>query len=97
MQKDFNFSRILNCKDLKSHLPLQAKKFKIYVSYKCVPTIGQSIFYYKNVLSTLSGNKDGDLFACDCKNKFLDFVYKPHGHVHTGDLDLIKKISIHVT
>ena len=55
-------------------------------------TIVQSIFYYKKVRSTLSGNKDGDLFACYCKDKFLDFVYKRHGHVHTGYLDLIENI-----
>ena len=39
-------------------------------------------------------SKDGDLFACDCKDKFPKFVYKPHGHVHTGDLDLIENISL---
>ena len=39
MQENLNFNRILNSKDVKSQLPLQAKKFKIYVSYKYGPTI----------------------------------------------------------
>ena len=89
-----NFNRILNSKDVKSQLPLQAKKFKTYVSYKYGLTIGQSIFSYNKVLSTLPMSKDGDLLACDCKDKFLKFVYRPHGHVHTGDLDLVENISL---
>ena len=55
---------------MKSQLPLQAMKLKIYVSYKYGPTIGQSIFNYNKMLSTLPVSKDGDLLACDCKDKF---------------------------
>ena len=35
-----------------------------------------------------------DMVACDCKGKFPNFAYKPHGHVHTGDLDLIENIPL---
>ena len=63
-----NLNRILNCKAVKSHLPLPAKKFKQYVSYKYGPTIGQSIFNYNKVLSSLPLYKDGDLLACDCND-----------------------------
>ena len=94
MQENLDFNSILNSKDVKSQLPLQAKKFKIYASYKYGLPIGQSIFNYNKVLSTLSMSKDGDLLACDCKDKFPKFVYKPHSHVHTGDLDLIENISL---
>ena len=94
IQEKLNFSRILNCKDVKSFLPLQAKKFKIYVSYKYGPTIGQSIFNYNKVLSTLQVNTDDELPACDCNEYFSEFVYKPHGHVHTGNLDLIDNTSL---
>ena len=38
--------------------------------------------------------KDGDLLACDCKDKFSKFVYKQHGHVHTGDLELIENVPL---
>ena len=52
---------IFNSKDMKSQLPLQATKFKIDVSYKYGPTIGQSIFNYNKVLSTLP---QGWRYAC---------------------------------
>ena len=45
--------------------------------------------------STPPVNKDGVMLACDCNDKFPRFVYKRHGHVHTGDLDLIENISLH--
>ena len=94
MYENLNFNRILNSKDVKSQLPLQAKKFKIYVSYTYGLIIGQSIFNYNKLLSTLPVRKDGELLACDCKEKCPEFVYKPHGHVHTGDLDLVENISL---
>ena len=39
-------------------------------------------------------NKDGDLLASDCKEKNSNFVYKPHDHVHTSDLDLTENIPL---
>ena len=39
-------------------------------------------------------HKDGDMLTCDCKENFLKSIYKPHGHVHTGDLDLIENILL---
>ena len=86
---NLNFNRILNNKRVKSHLPLQAETWKMCVSYKYGPTIGQSIFNYNKVLSTLPVNEDGDLLACDCKDNFF---YKSHGHCHTGNLDLIENM-----
>ena len=52
-----------------------------------------SIFNYNKVLSTLPVSKDGNLLACDCKENFPKFVYKPHVHVHTGDVDLVEITS----
>ena len=40
MQENLNFNLILYSKDVKSQLPLQAQKFKIYVAYKYGATIG---------------------------------------------------------
>ena len=94
LQEDVNLNRILNCKAVKSHLPLPAKKFNIYISYKYGPTIGQKIFNYNKVLSSLPLYKEGDLLACDCNDKFSKFVYKPHGHVHTGNLELIENVPL---
>ena len=38
-----------------------------------------------NDLST----RDLKKLRCDCQTRYSDFVYKPHGHVHTGCLDII--------
>ena len=73
---------------MKSNIPVAAKKFQIYVPYKCGPTIDQSLFNYSKVLSTISKNHDG-LPVCHFIDNFPNFVYKSHGHVHTGNLDLI--------
>ena len=72
---------------MRSHLPITAKKFDMHVSYKYGNTISQSLFNYDNVLSTVS--HDIELPTCDCKDVFTNFVYRPHGLVHTGDLELI--------
>ena len=34
------------------------------------------------------------LLACDCNEKFSQFVYKPHGRVHTGNLELIENVPL---
>ena len=94
LQEDVNLHRILNCKAVKSHMPLPANKFKIDISYKYGPTIGQNIFNYNKVLSSLPLYKEGDLLACDCNDKLSQFVYKPHGHVHTGNLELIENVPL---
>ena len=78
---------------MKSDIPIAAKKFQIYVSYKYGPTIGQSLFNHNKVLSTITKNHDG-LPVCDCTDNFPNFVYKPHGHVHTGNLDLIDNTQL---
>ena len=70
---------------------MQEYTFRYYscVSYKYGPTIGQSIFNYNKVLPTFPVNEDGDLLEWDSKDKF---VYKSHGHGHTGNLDLIENM-----
>ena len=93
LQENVNLSRILNNSAVKSNIPIAAKKFQIYVSYKYGPTIGQSLFNYNKVLSTIAKNHDG-LPVCDCTDNFPNFVYKPHGHVHTGNLDLIDNTQL---
>ena len=76
---------------------LRAKKFEINISYKYGPTFRQSIFDYNKVLSTLPIDQNDNVFACDCKQKFHKFVYKPHCHVHTGNLNLTENIPLHNT
>ena len=45
------------------------------------------------MLSTIKKNHDG-LPVCDCTDNFPNFVCKPHGHVHTGNLDLIDNTQL---
>ena len=93
LQEKVNLSRILNNSAVKSNIPIAAKKFKIYVSYKYGPTIGQSLFSYNKVLSTITKYHDG-LPVCDCTDNFPNVVYKPHGHVHTGNLNVIDNTQL---
>ena len=64
------------------------------VSFKYGKTIGQSIFNYNEVLSNLC--EDDFNCECDCKtnNMYSNFVYKHHGHVHTGNLELVKNSKL---
>ena len=62
LQEKINLSRILNNSAVKSNIPIAAKKFQIYVSYKYGPTIGESLFNYNKVLSTIT--KKSWWFAC---------------------------------
>ena len=80
---------IVNYRDLKAYLPRNAKKLHIRPTFTYGPTIGRKIFNYNKILRTLS-NSDLKRDTCDCQDKFAAFVYKPHGHVHTGDLAIIQ-------
>ena len=80
---------IVNHRDLKAYLPKNAKKLNVRPTFSYGPMIGRKIFNYNKILSVLS-NKDLKHDTCDCRDKFAAFVYGPHGHVHTGNLDIIQ-------
>ena len=87
-----NLSGILNSKKLKCTLPSGLKFIdKPLISYKFGKTIGQSLFNYNKVLNEISVS-DIEHLTCDCeKDEYLTpFVYEHHGHVHTGDLNIVK-------
>ena len=65
----------------------------MYVPYENRPSIGQILFNNNKVLSAVSRTND-ELPVYDCKDIFSNFVYKPHGHVHTGNLDSIDNIQL---
>ena len=91
-----NLSGVLNCKKLKSTLPANLKfTEKPVISYQFSRTIGQSLFNYNKVLRELSVS-DFEHLSCDCdKDKDLaPYVYQPHGHVHTGNLDIIELLEL---
>ena len=76
-------------KDIVSLLPLAASECAIRTTFSYGPTIGRKLFNYNRVLKDLS-NRDIKKLKCDCESKYADFVYKPHGHVHTGHLEIIQ-------
>ena len=80
---------IVNHRDLKVYLPKNAKKLNIRTTFSYGPKIGRKIFNYNKVLSVIS-NKDLKNDTCDCQDNFAAFVYGPHNHVHTGNLEIIQ-------
>ena len=35
-----------------------------------------------------------DLDNCNCNERYKDFVYPPHGHVHTGNLNVVENLEL---
>ena len=94
--EQLNISRILSSKVLKNKIPstLQYQDIPM-VSFKYCKTIGQTIFNYNNVLDNLC-EEDLNDSECDCNtnNEYSEFVYKHHGHVHTGNVDIVKNSKL---
>ena len=90
-----NLSGILNCKKVKQLLPANLKFPETpMISYKFGKTIGQSLFNYNKILREISVS-DSEHLTCYCDNEgFAPYVYKNHGHVHTGNLDIIENIEL---
>ena len=79
---------LLKWKEIKELLPLAASDCSIRITFSYGPTIGRKLFNYNNTLNDLS-SRDLKKLRCDCQSRYSDFVYGPHGHVHTGCLDII--------
>ena len=88
------FKECLNNKDIKNLLPLATKNIFINIGYRYGFNIGASIFNYNKVLK--SDNCVDKVFSqpCDCATKFSKFVYGPHGHVHTGNLQIVENLEL---
>ena len=91
--ENINFNRFLHDKDVRCFLPNKARKFVINSSYTYVPTIGSSIFNYNKVLQATDADSMKSQ-VCDCLTRFSKFVYSPHKHVHTGNLEIIENIPL---
>ena len=89
---ELKLSQIISSKVLRNKIPSSLKfQDTPMISFKYGKTIGQTIFNYNRVLENLN-DKDLDYSECDCStNKmYSKYVYKHHGHVHTGDMDIVK-------
>ena len=80
-------------RELSNYLPHAARKYKIRTTFSYGPTVGKKIFDYNKVLNNLKSSDLSDN-ECDCNEKYGAFVYSPHGHVHTGQLDISENDSL---
>lgn len=92
--ENINLNGLMNESEVRSFLPNSAKKFKICVSYSYGPPIGGKLFNYNKTLKEITPQNLSQYFVCDCLEKYKDFIYKPHGHVHTGDLEIISNTNL---
>ena len=84
---------LMKRKEIKELLPLAASECSIRTTFSYGPTIGRKLFNYNKVLNNIS-TRDLKKLKCDCQKQYADFVYRPHGHVHTGCLDIIDCIPL---
>ena len=84
-----NFNRIVNDKNVRAYLPNPARKYDIQSAYSYGPTIGSTLFNYNSILHGIDKQYLLNDPPCDCNTAYAQFVYKPHGHVHTGNLEIV--------
>ena len=84
--------KILNDPSLSSAIPLSVNKFENpTVIYKLSQNIGSKIFNFNKFVSSLKITEPiSDLSSLPCNCKDSPFIDKHHGHVMTGDLNIIK-------
>ena len=75
---------------LEALLPSAMKDFlplKLY--YKYISPIGRKLFNYGSFLKDLNITKIQDIVNAECSCSTSPFLYPPHGHIITGDLNII--------
>ena len=84
-----NISNILHNKSVRKHIPPYFQNVEVpIVSYKYTRTIRNDIVNYNEVLKDLElGNDVLVPTTCDCQTS--QYCYAPHGHVITGNLNII--------
>ncbi len=85
-----NLKSIFNNISVRSFLPNKARNYRIIFSYTYNKPIGTTLFNYNAALKDLSTIHETYNSECDCATKYSTFVYSPHGHVHTGNRDIIE-------
>ena len=92
--EDINFGKIINDDNVRAYLPCKARKFKIRTSLSYGKTIGAALFNYNSALKDLQPCDLKDLDNCDCNENYKEFVYSPHGHVHTGNINIVENSEL---
>ena len=85
-----SINSILRDKKLISLLPqVLQKKLPLRIFYKYNIPIGRKLFNYNTFLKSLTKDKITEILNNDCSCQNSDYIYPPHNHIITGNLDLI--------
>ena len=83
-----NINNILHNKDVVDKVPPYFKfQDPPIVSYTYSKIIGRKLFNYNRVLKEIDIRNNVHDGTCDCMSS--PFCYKPHGHIITGDMNII--------
>ena len=91
--EDVGFDSVFKRKEIKELLPLAVSECTIRPTFSYGPTIGRKLFNYNKILNVIS-SRDLKKLKYNCSTHYADFVYAPHGHVHTGCLDIVTNNSL---
>ncbi|MCP4490897.1 MAG: GIY-YIG nuclease family protein [Gammaproteobacteria bacterium] len=89
--QDLNLMRCLGHSIVRKASPFKHLNFKIQIVYAYDDPISRKIFNYTNILrkiNSITELKDQMAYTCGCQDS--KFLYQPHGHVITGNLDFIE-------
>ena len=85
-----NINRILKDKEIVNTLPSNLKSDSPTVVYQLTDTIRSKLFNYKEFVQSIDVDAflaDSSILPCDCEHS--PFVNGHHGHILSGDLDII--------
>ena len=85
-----NINRILKSKDVVNTLPINLRSDSPTVVYQLTDTIRSKLFNYKEFVQSIDVDAflaDNSILPCDCDHS--PFVNGHHGHVMSGDLNII--------
>ena len=85
-----DFQSIFRDSSVESLLPPTLKDFlPLKVYYKYNNPIGRKLFNYGSFLKDLNTSQIQEILKGDCSCSTSPYLYAPHGHIITGDLNII--------
>ena len=86
-----NIKALYNRRDLKDKLPAEVRrKGGLRIVYKYGRSIGSKILNYNQVLKDMQDMSYEEIEALECNCAESELVNQHHGHIMTGDLQIIK-------
>jgi len=84
-----NITNILHNKAVRKCIPPYFQNTEVpIISYKYTPTIYKHIVNYNEVIKEIDTNSAYSQTYCECESS--PYNYKPHGHIITGNLNIIQ-------